>query len=123
MHLQPISYDPPLVVLSFVAALMASYAALDMGSRLRRATGRARLIWLVGSSVVLGGGIWSIHFIAMLAVNAGVPIGYDFDLTALSLVISVAIVAVGLHLVARPSPSIVRQLIAGAIVGAGVCAM
>ncbi len=123
MHLQPISYDPPLVVLSFVAALMASYAALDMGSRLRRATGRARLIWLVGSSVVLGGGIWSMHFIAMLAVNAGVPIGYDFDLTALSLVISVAIVAVGLHLVARPSPSIVRQLIAGAIVGAGVCAM
>ncbi|HEY1752030.1 MAG TPA: MHYT domain-containing protein, partial [Caulobacteraceae bacterium] len=72
---------------------------------------------------VLGGGIWSMHFIAMLAMNAGIPIGYDFDLTAISLLTAIAIVAVGFHLVTRPNPSIVRQLAAGCVVGIGVAAM
>jgi NO-binding membrane sensor protein with MHYT domain len=117
------SHDWVLVVLSFLAALLASYTALDMGSRLRRAAGKARWIWLGASALVLGGGIWSMHFIAMLAMDVGMPIGYDFDLTALSLVIAIAIVALGFHLVTRPNPSIARQVVAGSIVGLGVAAM
>jgi NO-binding membrane sensor protein with MHYT domain len=116
-------YDGPLVFLSFAVAFLASYTALDMGTRLRRATGKARKFWLGGSSVVLGGGIWSMHFIAMLAFNAGVPVGYDFDLTALSLLTAVAIMAVGFHLVTRTKPSILRQVAAGCIVGCGVAIM
>jgi two-component system chemotaxis sensor kinase CheA len=117
------THDAPLVILSFIAALLASYTALDMGTRLRRATGKARLIWLGGSAMVLGGGIWSMHFIAMLAMSAGTPIAYSFDLTALSLLIAVAFVALGFHLVTRPKPSIARQISAGGVVGLGVAAM
>jgi NO-binding membrane sensor protein with MHYT domain len=117
------THDAPLVILSFMAALLASYTALDMGTRLRRATGRVRVVWLVGSAVVLGGGIWSMHFLAMLAMNAGLPIAYSFDLTALSLITAIAIVAFGFHLVTRPKPSIARQITAGVIVGGGVAAM
>lgn len=117
------THDGPLVLLSFIVALFASYTALDMGTRLRRAAGKARILWLGGSAVVLGGGIWSMHFIAMLAFNAGVPIGYDFDLTALSLLIAIGIMAVGFHLVTRTNPSIARQLLAGCIVGSGVAIM
>ncbi|MBT9445469.1 MAG: hypothetical protein IV086_07210 [Hyphomonadaceae bacterium] len=117
------SHDWTLVALSFVAALLASYTALDMGSRLRRAAGRARWIWLGASALVLGGGIWSMHFIAMLAMDVGMAVAYDFDLTALSLVTAIAIVALGFHLVARSNPSIVRQVVAGSIVGLGVAAM
>ena len=117
------SHDWALVALSFVAALLASYTALDMGSRLRRAHGRARWAWLGASALVLGGGIWSMHFIAMLAMDEGMPIAYDFDLTALSLVMAVAIVALGFHIVTRPNPSIARQIVAGCVVGLGVAAM
>lgn len=123
MHYHHMSHDWVLVALSFAAALLASYTALDMGSRLRRASGKARWIWLAASALVLGGGIWSMHFIAMLAMDVGTPVAYDFDLTALSLVMAIAIVAVGFHLVTRPNPSIVRQVIAGCIVGLGVAAM
>ncbi|MDP3736920.1 MAG: MHYT domain-containing protein [Hyphomonadaceae bacterium] len=123
MHHHSMTHDGSLVFLSFMVALFASYTALDMGTRLRRAAGKARLFWLGGSAVVLGGGIWSMHFVAMLAFDGGVPIGYNFGLTALSLVIAIAIVAVGFHIVTRANPSIVRQVAAGAIVGCGVAVM
>ncbi|MFZ2031589.1 MAG: MHYT domain-containing protein [Vitreimonas sp.] len=117
------THDWALVALSFVAALLASYTALDMGSRLRRAAGRARWIWLGASALVLGGGIWSMHFIAMLAMDAGMAIAYNFDLTALSLVMAIAFVALGFYIVTRPKPSVGRQVIAGCVVGLGVAAM
>jgi len=116
-------HDGPLAVLSFAVALFASYTALDMGSRLRLAQGKARKLWLLGSAVVLGGGIWSMHFVAMLAFKPGFPVVYDFDLTALSLLIAVVFVAMGFQIVTRPDPSIRRQMSAGAIVGLGVAAM
>ncbi len=117
------SHDGPLALLSFVVALFASYTALDMGSRLRRATGRTRTPWLIGSAVVLGSGIWSMHFLAMLAFRPGVPVAYDFHLTALSLVIAIAFAAIGFHLVARPQASFARLAVAGLVVGMGVTAM
>jgi len=113
----------PLVLLSFAVALFGSYTALDMGSRLRRATGKSRRFWLIGSAVVLGSGIWSMHFVAMLAFKLGVPVTYDFHLTALSLLIAIAFVAIGFHIVARPNASLLRLIVAGAIVGLGVTAM
>lgn len=117
------SHDGPLALLSFVVALFASYTALDMGSRLRRATGRTRTPWLIGSAVVLGSGIWSMHFLAMLAFRPGVPVAYDFHLTALSLIIAIAFAAIGFHLVARPQASFLRLAVAGFVVGMGVTAM
>ena len=116
--------DLTLVVLSFLVAYFASLTALDMGTRLRKASGKARRLWLIGSAVVLGGGIWSMHFVAMLAMNAGIPVGYAPGLTLFSLVVAIAIVALGFHVVTvREKPSIARQLVAGVIVGAGVSVM
>ncbi len=117
------SHDHALVVLSYVVAFFASYTALDMGGRLASATSAAsRRLWLAGSAVVLGGGIWSMHFIAMLAFNVAMPIGYDTGLTLISLVIPILLAAVGFYLVdKRLSPG--RLVAAGIIVGAGVVAM
>lgn len=118
------SHDTTLVVLSFLVAYFASLTALDMGARLRKANGKARRLWLTGSAVVLGGGIWSMHFVAMLAMKAGVPVGYAPGLTTFSLIVAIAIVALGFHVVTvKEKPSIGRQLAAGAIVGAGVTVM
>ncbi|MGD2134104.1 MAG: MHYT domain-containing protein [Maricaulaceae bacterium] len=117
------AHDWTLVFLSFAVAYFASFTALDMGTRLRRAVGLARKQWLAGSAVVLGGGIFSMHFIAMLALHTDVQIGYDFELTVLSLLLAIGFVGVGFHLVTRENASIVRQLGAGVIVGLGVSAM
>lgn len=123
LHIHTMSHDWPMVLLSFAVALFASYTALDMGSRLRRASGKARRMWLAGSAVVLGSGIWSMHFLAMLAFRPGIPVSYDFHLTALSLIIAIVFVAAGFHIVARPQASVRRLMAAGAVVGVGVVAM
>ena len=117
-------HDLTLVALSFLVAYFASLTALDMGTRLRKANGKARRLWLIGSAVVLGGGIWSMHFVAMLAMNAGLPVGFAPGLTLFSLVVAIAFVAIGFHVVTmRETPSIARQLVAGVIVGSGVSVM
>jgi NO-binding membrane sensor protein with MHYT domain/signal transduction histidine kinase len=123
VHHSQMTHDSALVVLSYAVALLASYTALDMGTRLRRAAGKARRLWLTGSSVVLGGGIWSMHFVGMLAMNVGMPVGYDFGLTALSLLAAIVFVAIGFHLVTRAKPTISIQIFAGCVVGFGVVIM
>ena len=61
------SYSPYLVALSVLVACFASYTALDLGGRVGSARGTARRIWLAAAAITLGGGIWSMHFIGMLA--------------------------------------------------------
>jgi NO-binding membrane sensor protein with MHYT domain len=60
-------HDLWIVVLSYIVAVIGSFVAIDMTERLNRARGRAGDLWLLGSATVLGGSIWSMHFIGMLA--------------------------------------------------------
>src|ERR671932_115136 len=84
------TYQPALVGLSILIAILASYTALDLASRVTAAVGRARLAWLVGGSVAMGVGIWSMHFVAMLAFRLDVPVSYDGPLLLVSALIAVA---------------------------------
>lgn len=121
------SHSTPLVILSFVVAAFAAFTSLDMAERLRHAQGRARIFWLNGSAFVLGGGIWTMHFIGMLAFQTGLAVDYDLSTTVVSFILAVAFVAFGFALVADAgSPgklSWPRLLTAGPIVGFGVAAM
>jgi signal transduction histidine kinase/ActR/RegA family two-component response regulator len=118
----PFTHDRALVALSFIVAAIASYTALELAERLRRAEGRAGSVWHSASSIVLGSGIWAMHFIAMLAFQTPLERGYDLGLTALSAVVAIAVVAVGFWIV-RGGQSWIRLLFAGVIVGSGVVAM
>ncbi|MFD2261636.1 MHYT domain-containing protein [Lacibacterium aquatile] len=126
-HLMQHSHSMPLVLLSFIVAAFAAFTALDMAERLRRAEGRARLLWLNGSAFVLGGGIWTMHFIGMLAFDTGLPVDYHLSTTIVSFLLAVAFVAFGFALVADSGEkyklSWPRLLTAGPIVGLGVAAM
>lgn len=116
------SHDPWLVLLSFLTAAVAAFVALDMAERLRHAAGLSRIWWLAGASAALGGGIWAMHFIAMLAFQLDVPIGFDGGLTAVSLITAICVVALGLWWVrAERGPS--RLLPAGILVGTGIASM
>ena len=118
----PFGHDPFLVLLSYVTAAFASYVSLDMAERLRHASAAhdanswSSHAWHAGASLSLGGGIWAMHFIAMLALHIAVPVTYDLGLTILSLLVPVLMVGVGIWMV-RSGAQPWRLLVAGVIVG------
>jgi len=83
------TYDPNLIVLSILVACFASYTALDLGGRVGAARGVARRLWLAAAAITMGGGIWSMHFIGMLAFSMPIPMSYDVGLTLLSLLLAI----------------------------------
>src|SRR4051794_10346248 len=63
------NYNPLLVLASLIVAILASYTALDMAGRITTAQGRSTKWWLAGGATAMGVGIWSMHFIGMLAFS------------------------------------------------------
>lgn len=113
-----------LVALSILIAIFASFTALDIASRIRAASGRARTIWMCAASLALGGGIWAMHFVAMLAFSLpGVRMGYDLGLTLASLALAIVFTGAGFTTMTWPVPFRGRTLTAGLLMGCGVLAM
>src|SRR5216684_1405911 len=117
------TYDPYLVALSFAVACLASYAALDLGGRIRVSRRWARLAWLATAAIAMGGGIWSMHFIAMLAFFMPMPVSYDFGLTLLSLVVAIGVTAVGFFMIGARQATALRFVLSGIFMGIGIVAM
>ncbi|MEX2616451.1 MAG: diguanylate cyclase [Alphaproteobacteria bacterium] len=117
-------YDYRLVALSIVIAILAAYCAFDTFDRLNAASNRiSRFAWLATGAVTLGGGIWSMHFIAMLAVEMDMAVRYDVTLTILSA--AAAVVASGLakSIVSKGTGNLPRIICGGVILGAGIGVM
>ncbi len=112
-----------LVVLSYVLAALASFAALDMAERFEKSAGKAKRFWLVAAAASLGGGIWSMHFIAMLAFQVGLPVTFDVGATVLSEIVATVFTGIGFFIVGRNHNSTRHLIAAGVIVGIGVTAM
>src|SRR3954471_6423275 len=89
------THDATLVALSIAIAAAASYTALDLAGRIGAAAGWARRAWLATAAVTMGGGIWAMHFVAMLAFSLPVPMAYDPGLTLLSLMVAIAVTGIG----------------------------
>jgi PAS domain S-box-containing protein len=116
-------YDYRLVTLSVVIAICASYAALDLAGRIAAAKGRVRLTWLAGGAIAMGLGIWSMHYIGMLAFSLPVPVLYDWPTVLLSLLAAVFASAVALLVVSGKKMGLVRALTGSGIMGGGISAM
>jgi diguanylate cyclase (GGDEF)-like protein len=108
---------------SLLIAMLASYTALDMAGRVAETQGRAARWWLLGGSIAMGIGIWSMHFLGMLAFSLPVPMGYDPLITFLSLLIAIASSAFALWMVCQQRLSWPRLSMGAVLMGAGVCAM
>jgi signal transduction histidine kinase/ActR/RegA family two-component response regulator len=115
-------HDPALVVVSYLVAALASFTALDMAERWRSAPPSSRRFWLWGAALVLGGGVWTMHFVAILAYRTPFHVGYDPGLTILSGVIAIAGVASGLQALGGRG-TLGRILGSGALVGLSICVM
>ena len=117
-------HDPKLVVLSVTVAVIASYAALDLAARVSVRRGRAAWLWLLlGGAAVMGTGIWSMHFVGMLAFDLGGPVAYDGRINAASWL--VAVLASGMALLVARRPALTRSRLAGGglVMGLGIAAM
>ena len=119
----PTGYNPALVALSIAIAVFASYTALDLGGRVRGTAPTLRLAWLTGAALAMGGGIWSMHFVGMLAFEMGQPVRYHLGLTIVSLAIAVGVTGAALAFVARPGARDRDILVGGPLMGVGVAAM
>ena len=75
------SYSLVLVILSVVVATISAYVAIEIAQRVRTAESRRRILWTYGGALALGLGIWSMHFVGMLALHLPVPVWYDALLT------------------------------------------
>src|SRR5262245_61433294 len=80
--------DPWLAALALLVGILTVYVALDLGKRVLAARGEARLAWMAGGAVAMGGGIWSTHAIGLLSLRLPAGSAYDLRLTLLSLPIA-----------------------------------
>ncbi len=117
------SYNIWLVLISILVAVLASYTALDMAGRIAAAQGKAARLWLAGGSAAMGSGIWSMHFIGMLAFHLPIAMGYDLWVTGLSWLLAILSSAFALRLVTQKQMRN-RQFALGALLmGVGICTM
>ena len=117
------TYDPYLVALSILVASFASYTALDLGGRVALAQGPTHRIWLAAAALTMGAGIWSMHFVAMLAFVLPWPVSYDVGLTVLSLVLAILAAGGGFYVISRPGISPPRLVLSGLFMGLAISGM
>lgn len=118
------TYDLTLVILSYIIASIASYVALDLSAHLRRPTTRAFYItWLVLGAFVMGLGIWSMHFVGMLAFIMEMPMAYDLYWTGASMIVAVIASLVAFLLFSIKRPRLKHYLMSGIALGTAISTM
>src|SRR5579864_8507158 len=105
------SYNYALVALSVFIAMCASYAGLDLASRVTAAGGWIRVLWVLGGAGAMGTGIWSMHYIGMLAFILPIPVAYHWPTVLLSLIAAIFASVIALHVVSRQQMSALQAVL------------
>ncbi|WP_298212925.1 EAL domain-containing protein [Acidovorax sp.] len=117
------SHDLLVVAASFAIAVLASFVTLDLARRVRTAQRRIGLYWWAAGSLVMGTGIWAMHFLGMLAFRLPITLGYTGMLTLLSWVAAVVASAVALGIASLPQFRVWQLAVGAVAMGGGICAM
>jgi two-component system sensor histidine kinase/response regulator len=116
-------YDYPMVVVSVCIAMLSAYAALDLAERVTHAKGSARTLWLGCGATAMGTGIWSMHYIGMLAFRLPVVVRYHWPTVLLSLLAAILASGIGLFCVSRKQMGAFTAIIGSIFMGSGIAAM
>jgi diguanylate cyclase len=120
----PSTYNLTLVAVSLLVATLASYTALDLASRISMLKRSAsRHAWLAGGAAAMGVGIWSMHFVGMLAFSLPIPLGYDPAITGYSLLIAICVSWFALYVVTRARLKWRGIAVGGVLMGLGIAGM
>ncbi|MBC7982467.1 MAG: hypothetical protein H7Y02_01295 [Candidatus Obscuribacterales bacterium] len=124
MHAADGSFNIFLVALSYVISVCGAFTALVLARESVKVSGPERLPWVTWSAVIMGGiGIWSMHFVGMMAYQMEMPVNYDISLTILSMAIGIVSTGIGFAIVGLGSRSFLAIVLAGVFMGSGVAAM
>lgn len=104
-------------------AILASYLAVDLAGQVTRSIGSSRLAWIVGGGFAMGTGIWSMHFIGMLAFSLPIPVRYHIPLVVLSFLAAVLASATALFVVSKPALKFSSLAFGSLFMGFGIIAM
>ena len=122
-HQMNTAYDPILVTLSWVVAIVAAYAAVGIAHRLKRTIGRERQIWQFGGAAAFGFGVWAMHFIGMTALKMPILVAYDPAITILSVVFAFFAGWIAIGVIGQENVKMQQILLGGTLLGAGIGAM
>ncbi len=123
MHVQH-HHELYLVVLSVIIAIFASYTALDMINSISTSKGMGKWCWLLGGSLAMGVGIWSMHFIGMLAFSLpGIEIFYDIPLLLLSILVAILASMIALYIISSRDPSALIYAVGSLVMGVAISGM
>ena len=123
------SYSIQLVILSYIVAVLASHVTLSLAQRLRpmdsSRAGHRPLYWpwILGGAFSMGTGIWSMHFIGMLAFHLPIQVAYDLPLTTTSWAIAVVVSGFALQRFHRNDTTVSGITVPGVFIGVGISAM
>ncbi len=119
------SYDPWLVVMSCLIAILAAYATLNLMERVSTTNTSSKRHWMAVGAVIMGTGIWSMHFVGMLAFNLPMSITYNLPVTMLSLLMAVIASWCALFItrIEKSDKKYVKCVFGGSILGLGIAAM
>ncbi|WP_313625590.1 putative bifunctional diguanylate cyclase/phosphodiesterase [Kosakonia sp.] len=119
-----VSWDPILIGISFLVAFIASFVALDSAGKVATSEPRSAIFWRFSGGATLGIGIWSMHYVGMLAMKMPVMMHYDLELTLLSFIIAMltSILAINIAVAGKTLPT-KRLLFASLLLGTGVVSM
>jgi len=117
------AHAPIFILLSIAVAVLGSWAALEMFRQVRGNAGPPAMRWLGATGVAFGLSIWSMHFVAMLGWDPGVPIRYELGLTALSLVLPILASGLGFYIATTLKLRALGVALTSLVVGAAITAM
>jgi diguanylate cyclase (GGDEF)-like protein len=116
-------YNPWLVALSVAVAVFVSHTALHLSARVARVSGLQSTLWILGGAAAMGTGVWSMHFIGMLAFSLPIPLSYDIPTTVASLFIAIVTSGFALRVSNRPRISPAHLCLGAVTLGGGISAM
>lgn len=119
-----VSWDPILIGISFVVAFIAAFVALDSATKIGASNVRGALFWRVCGGATLGMGIWSMHFVGMLAMKMPIMMRYDIALTIASFLVAIIAATLALNIaVTIEKLSFFRLALSTIVLSSGVISM
>ena len=119
----PKDFNFGLVFLSYLVAVTASHVTLLLAARVRDPHSTRWKLWVVSGGIAMGIGIWSMHFVATLALKLPIRVLYDLSLTALSWVFAIGACSAAFIVLRRLTGKHREFLLPGALIGIGIASM
>ncbi len=117
------SYSTSLVLLSIGIAILGAYVAVEIAQRVAATRGRRRILWTYGGALALGLGIWSMHFVGMLALQLPVLVWYDALLIFASAAAAILGCAIAFIILTRAGVSSWLLALASILMGSAIAGM